>query len=473
VEGLVSYGPTLRSVLPGDMNSLTILGLDRIAVDGTTLLFALVVALATGILFGLVPALNASKPDLNGKLKVGSEWRSASERFGRLSGRGALVVTELALTFVLLAGSGMMLKSYLKLQAVDTGFVSEGVLAAWVNLNPGAYGPEEREALLPELMDRVRAIPGVQSVGMNDCPPLSGAGACNTTIVRFPDRPEVPEGTEPNVDFFRAGPGIFETLGVPLIRGRTFQGRDRAGEGRVAVVSEAAATELWPGEDPIGKWVSLGGREGAEVVGIVGDVHYETMEARPKPAAYLALSQAEVYGGILFVRVQGDPALLANTVRQTVGSMRPNLPAPAVWALENQVAAATARPRFSTSLLSLFAGVALVISALGIFGVLSYLVSKQTRQIGVRMALGAQRGTVFREVLRRALVMTGLGVGLGGLGYLGLMRFIQTLLFAVQPDDPLTLAVIALTLSAVSMGAAYLPAWRAMRVEPVEALREG
>jgi putative ABC transport system permease protein len=325
----------------------------------------------------------------------------------------------------------------------------------------------------PELYERVKAIPGVQSVGMNGCAPLSGDGYCDTAGVRFLDRPEVPEGTEPNADFFRAGPGFFETVGVPLIRGRSFDWGDRSGEGRVAIVSEAAATEFWPGEDPIGKWVSLGGREAASVVGIVGDVHYETIETQPKPAVYLASSQNGNYGGYLFLRVQGDPALLANEVRRTVGSMRPNIPAPGVWTLDAQVEGATARSRFSTSLLSLFAAVALAISAIGIFGVLSYLVSKQTRQIGIRMALGAQRGTVFRQVLRRALVMTGIGVGLGGLCYLGLMRFIQTLLFAVQPDDPITLAVIALTLSSVSIAAAYLPAWRAMRVEPVEALKEG
>jgi len=475
VEGLRSLGPATRGVLQGDSTSLTVLGLDRIAVDGTTLLFTLALALATGILSGLAPALGASRPDLTRQLKESNGWWAGSRRFGGLSGRGALVVAELALTFVLLAGAGLMLRSFVSLYAVDAGFVSEGILTASVSLPSSDYGPNERGVFFTGLLEQVRAIPGVQSAGMNNCPPVSGG--CSSTIIRFFDRPEVEAGAEPSVDIHLVGPGFFKTLGVPLIRGRTFDERDRLGEPLVVLLSEQAANEFWPGEDPIGKTVGLGQGggfwDGTEVVGIVGDVHYEAIETQPNPTTYVPMSQARRNRGYLFVRAQGDPAAVAGLVRKTVRSMDANVLVTGVRTMDERVAAATVRTRFSASLLSMFAAMALTLSAVGIFGVLSYLVAQQSREIAIRMSLGAQRSTVFQQILRRALVMTALGMVLGGTASLWLMRFMGALLFEVRPNDPTTLAVIALTLSTVSVAAAYLPAWRAMRVQPVGALREG
>ncbi|MCJ7627219.1 MAG: ABC transporter permease [Longimicrobiales bacterium] len=479
VEGLRSLGPAARGVLQNSGTSFTVLWLDRLALDGPVLLFTLAVAAGTGLLFGLAPALRASRPELTNELKAGTEWKAGSRRFGRLGGRGALVVTELALTFVLLAGSGLMLKSFLRLYAVDTGFESEGILTGFINLPSREYGPQEREVFLTELLDQVRAIPGVQAAGVNDCPPVSGG--CNSTVIRFSDRPEVAVGTEPELEIYEAGSGYFETMGIPLIRGRTLDDRDRFGEPRVVLINEQAAKEFWPGEDPIGRIVRLPGRgdalweEGAEVVGIVGDVHYESIEIEPNPAAYLSVNHIDRAGGFLylFVSLQTDPAAATGSIRRAVRSIDPTLLMTGVQTMDELVGASTVQTRFSAGLLSLFAAVALAISAVGIFGVLSYLVAQQTRQIGIRMALGAQRGTVFRQILRRALVMTAIGVVLGGTASLGITRFMQSLLFDVRPDDPTTLVVIALTLSIVSVVAASLPAWRAMRVQPVEALRDG
>jgi predicted permease len=475
VEGLRSLGPATRGVLRGDIESLTVLGLDRIEVDGTALLFTLVVALATGVLFGLAPALRASSPDLTHDLKTGGGWRTGSRQVGRLGARGALAVAELALAFVLLAGSGLMLRSLHGLKAVDLGFSSEGILTASVFLPSGRYGPSAREVFFAQLLERVGAIPGIQSVGMNDTPPVSGVQ--NSTVVRFFDRPEVEVGTEPAVDINVAGPGFFEALEVPLILGRRFDERDRLGEPRVVIVSERAANEFWPGEDPIGRVIGLskggGFQDGAEVVGVVGDVHYQSVEDEPNATAYVPMSQLGRSGGYLFVRVSGDPAAVAGPIRHAVRSMDPNVLVTGVRTMDERVAGATVRTRFSASLLSLFAAVALVLSTVGIFGVLSYLVAQQTRDIAIRMALGAGRGTVCRQILGRALGVTALGVTLGGIATLALTRFMGSLLFEVSPVDPTTLVGVALTLSMVSLAAAYLPVWRASRVEPLEVLKEG
>jgi putative ABC transport system permease protein len=474
VVGIRSLGPATHGVLQGDVKSLTVLGLDRIAVDGTTLLFTLALALITGLLFGLVPALKASRPDLMRELKEGGRWQAGSRRFGYLSGRGILVVAEFSLAFVLLVGSGLMLKSFLRLYDVQLGFESESILTGFVSLPGEDYGRPEREIFFTQLLERVSAIPGVTSAAMGDCPPVSGG--CMSTVIRFFDRPPVEEGAEPHLDIHLASPGFFETLGVPLIRGRTFDNRDRFGEHLVAVVSQRTADEFWPGEDPIGKTVGLGQGggfwDGTEVVGVVGDVHYETIETQPELTAYVPLGQAGFGRGYLFVRVQGDPAAVAGPVKRVVTAMDSDVPVTALRTMEERIAAATVRTRFSASLLSIFAAVALGLSTIGIFGVLSYLVAQQTREIGIRLALGAQRAKVFRHVLQRALVLTALGVFVGGTASLGLMRFMGSLLFEVRPDDPTTLALVALTLSAVSLAAAYVPAWRATRIEPLEALRE-
>ncbi len=474
VAGLRSLGPATRGVLQGDVRSLTTLGLDRIAVDGTTLAFSLVLGLGTGLLFGLVPALKASIPDLNRELKEGGGWRTGSTRFGYLGGRGLLVVAEFTLAFVLLAGSGLMLRSFLRLHEVNLGFEPEGILTGYVTLPGGDYDGSEREIFFSELTDRVGALPGVRSAAVGDCPPVSGG--CMSTVIRFFDRPPVEDGAEPHLDNHVVGPGFFETIGVPLIRGRTFESRDRYGEHRVAVISQRTANELWPGEDPIGKTVGLGQGgfwDGTEIVGIVGDVRYEAIESEPKLTSYVPHAQAAFRRGYLFVRVIGDPMAVAGPMRRVVAEMDADVPVTAVRTMEDRVAAAAVRTRFSASLLSLFAVVAVVLSAVGIFGVLSYLVAQQTREIGIRMALGAQRTRVFRQVLQRAIVLTALGVLLGGAAALGLLRFMSSLLFEVRPDDPATLLLVASLLSAVSLVAAYLPAWRATRVEPLEALREG
>ena len=471
VEAVRSLGPGVQGVVQGNGESLATLGLANIAVDGRILMFTVVLALGTCTLFGLVPALRTSRPDLVGDLKEGTGWRAGSRRIGRVTGRDVLVLAEIALAFVLLSGSGLTLRSLQRLGEVDLGFESESTLTA--SLAISGYEATERETFFTELLERIRAIPGVQAAGLGSCPPVSGG--CSSTAITFFDRPQVEAGTEPSVDIHSVGTGFFEALDVPLIRGRTFDERDRLGEARVVVLSERAANEYWPGEDPIGRTVGLGQGpgfwEGAEVVGIVGDVHFRSVESLPGPTTYIPFSQAIRRRGYLFVRARGDAIAIAGSVRRAVSSIDADVPVTDVRTMKERVAAATVRTRLSASLLSLFAAVALTLSSVGVFGVLSYLVAQRTREIGIRMALGAQRGTVFWQVLRGGLVTTALGIVIGGVTSLGLMRLMGSLLFEVGPEDPTTLAAVALSLSAASLAAAYLPARRATRVQPIEALR--
>jgi len=473
VEALRSLGPAARGVLQGDVKSLATLGLDRIAVDGSALLVALALAVSTAVLIAIVPALKSSSQDLTIALKQGCGWQAGKPSAGFLGGRGILVVAEFTLAFVLLAGSGLMLRSFLRLHEVDLGFRPEGVLTGHVILSSGDYARPEREIFFAELRSRLDALPGVTSVGVGDCPPVSGG--CSSTVIRFFDRPPVADGAEPPIDIHMVTPGFFETLGVRLIRGRTFDSRDRYGGQLVTVVSESAADRFWPGDDPIGATVGLGQAgfwDGAEIVGIVGDVPFDAIETAPRPTAYVPHGQAGFTRGYLFVRADGDPATLAADMRRTVAAMDSNLPLTDVRSMDERVDAAAVRTRFSANLLSLFAAVALVLSAVGIFGVLSYLVAQQTREIGIRMALGAQQTLVFRQVLQRAFVLTLLGVMIGGGTALGLLRFMSSLLFEVRHDDPATLAGVAMILSVVSLSAAWVPAWKATRVDPLHAIRE-
>jgi putative ABC transport system permease protein len=323
-------------------------------------------------------------------------------------------------------------------------------------------------------MQRVNALPGVQSVAFSNCPPISGG--CNGTSVNFPDRPPLPEGTIVITGIHWASPAFFETMGIRLIRGRTFTDRDREGQPKVTVINETAARQIFKGEDPIGRRITLGQGgfhegNGAEVIGIVNDVRYRSVEAAPTAESYIPLLQSWRGGGLLFMRTSLEPAALTPMLRKEIAALDSDLPVTLIKTMGNRFGDATWRTRLSADLLGLFAGLALLLAAVGLYGVMAQAVEQRTREIGVRMALGAERRNIFVLVIGRAFAIAIVGIAAGiGLSLMS-MRFLDTLLYDVKPNDPMTLGVLAAVLLVVSLLASYVPARRATRVDPLTSLR--
>ncbi|HEV2130004.1 MAG TPA: ABC transporter permease, partial [Longimicrobiaceae bacterium] len=447
--------------------------LEQVAVSWEVVGFTGLVALLTGILFGLVPAYQVTRGELIGSIREGG--RGALRRRATTRVRGALVVVETALAVMLLAGAGLLIRSFVQLNAVDPGFRAERTLALDLAL-PSAYYPETEQvrAFYGELAERVEALPGVRSVGIVSALPL--ADFLQRTNLRIGGRPEPGPGEENSIDVRFASSGYLQTLGIPVLRGRGFTDQDRPGTLRVVLISETAARHYFPGEEAIGRRIELGMSRrgqplGGEVVGIVGDVRNEGLSQDPPPMLYLSNDQTATRMASLVVRSHGEPRELMAAVRREVAAMDPNLPLFNIRTLEETLGEAISQPRFYMLLLSIFAGSALVLAAIGIFGVMSYAVVQRTREIGIRMALGADPRSVLRMVVGRALGLAALGVLLGLLGSLAGTRILSGLLFGVAPTDPLTLAGVATVLFGVAGIASYLPARAATRVDPNVALR--
>jgi predicted permease len=470
----------LRAVNP--LNTLQVQGLAGLGVvsfsgirlDGAALLFTLSVALLVGILFGLVPALHATRPVLTESLK---DDGAGSGRFGRFSmglTRHTLVVAEVALALVLLAGAGLTIRSLRHLMAVDAGFDGRNLLTARMAIERGAVPRDSLPGFYDELLARLRALPGVTQVAITDCPPL--AGGCNGTILTFPDRPPTPGTEAPQIGVHWVTPGYFSTLNVPLKRGRLFVDADRLGAEKVILINETAAKRYWPNEDPIGKQAAVwqgGFHEGARIVGVVGDVRFGTIDSVAGPDAYISYAQSPRSYMLIFLKTQGDPLALGSTLRQTLHDLAPDYPVYDMATMDDRIAAATAQARFSASLLTMFAGVALALAVLGIYGVMSFAVSQRTREIGIRMALGADRVGVLGLVIREGVALAAVG-GVIGLGLaLALTRVLRSFLYEVRPTDPATYVAIVALLSLAALLATWIPARRAASVDPVKALRRG
>ena len=343
-----------------------------------------------------------------------------------------------------------------------------------ISLPPEQYRRDSTMSFWNQLLPRLGALPGVQGVGVGNCTPL--AGGCNQTTITFPDRAAVPRGTEPPVGVHFVTPQYFATLRVPLRRGRAFADADRRGAPKVVVINERAARRFFPAEDPIGKRVAVGQGgfgDGAEVIGVVGDVRFGTADAPPIPDVFISYAQAPRNAGIIFVRAATDPAALVPAVRREIAALDPTLPIYDVRPLRARVGDATARTRFGAALLAVFAALALLLSGLGIYGVLAFAVAQRTREIGIRIALGATRARVLRMVVRQGLALTAAGLLVGAVAALAATRLLASLLYEVAPSDPATYAAIALVLGAVAMLAVAVPALRATRVDPLVALRDG
>ncbi len=448
---------------------------DSIRVDGPVLAFTLAVALATSVLAGLVPALRATEGGISGTLRGGGRGGLASRRGNRL--RGGLVVGQMALAVVLLAGAGLLLRSFARLVAVDPGFRVERVLAFRVELPRAAYDSgDETSGFYARFLERVHGLPGVEAAGAVYRLPIAQGS--------FGSRFEV-EGRavgageeEPSIGVLSVTPGYFRTLGVPLLRGRGIEDGDRAGGPPVVVINRAAAERFFSGVDPVGRRLARfsfdpieAAAESFTVVGVVGDVRGEALDRAPEPEAFFAHAQVPLPAMSVVVRASGDPLALAGAVRRELSALDPDLPAPEFRTLEQVVAESVARPRFLAGLLTLFAAAALSLAALGVYGLLSYAVAQRTREIGVRIALGARPRDVLEMVVRRALALAGAGVVLGLGGALTLTRLLESQLFGVGAGDPATLAAVVSLLGAAALLASLVPARRAARMSPLEALR--
>ncbi|HEX5736618.1 MAG TPA: ABC transporter permease [Blastocatellia bacterium] len=444
--------------------------LHEVSLDIYVLGFTLLVSLVVGVAFGLAPAYQASKPDLTEALKEGA--RGSAVSIVRNRTRSLLVVAEIALSLVLLVGAGLLIKSFIKLQQVDPGFNPERVFTIDIALPDATYPEADRQlAFFDQALDKIAALPGVESAAISTSIPFSGSE--NSTSFSVEGSP--PADQIPQADYAMIGPGFFNTMGIPFVRGRDFTERDNREAPQVVIVSKSLAEQFFPGADAIGKRLNISlsseGPRPSEIVGIVGDVKYSALNAEQIPALYLPHKQFP--GGFVYVVVRSasDPSSLAASVRGEVWTIDKNLPVSSLQTMEQLIATSVASQRFNMLLLVIFAAVALVLAAVGIYGVMSYSVTQRTHEIGIRMALGAQAVDVLALVVRQGMGLAFAGVGVGLCAAFVLTRFMQSLLFGVAATDAATFILISLLLTAVAIMASYFPARRATRVDPLVALR--
>ena len=446
--------------------------LHEIRIDAFVLWWTALISLLTGVVFGLAPAWQSSRLNLNEALRDGG--RSTTESAGKRRWRNLFVITELALAVMLVTGAGLLIKSLWRLQQVDLGINAERVLTMQVVLRGQRYEkPEHARVFNSRLVEQTRSLPGVRAAAVsNSLPPDETDFSSNFTI----QGQTVAANEEPQIAYFtKVSPEYFQALGIPLRSGRTFTGADSANAPQVALINETFQRRFFPGEDPIGKRLNLGSDKEPDwnqIVGVVGDVKYNGVADDVQPALYLAAQQAPIWGMSLVIKTDvTDPLSLTAAVRNEIRQIDPDLPVTEVSTMEQRLSRAMAQPRFRTSLIALFAAVALVLACIGIYGVISYSVAQRTHEIGIRMALGAQKGDVLGMVIRQALVLAVTGVALGLIASLALTSLMTKLLFGVKATDPATFVATAALLAATALLASYLPARRATKVDPLVALR--
>jgi putative ABC transport system permease protein len=461
----------------------TVPRIDLIGVDGRVLAFVALVSIATGVLFGLVPALRASSPDLLTTLKesVRGSAGAAARRF-----RSALVVAEVALALMLLVGAGLMIRSFARLMAVDPGFTPERVVTMRLTLPDAKYPTIGGwTSFHQELIRRVTALPAVEAAGVNSSVPLEGGGN-ESSVMKEGDPPPSPDRPPTMTLFQTISPDYFAAMGIQLLKGRVFTDRDAGESTLVAVVDESLVRKLFPNDDPIGKRFSFESRGHGpdaqpiwrEIIGVVRHVrHYGIAGEPPFGQVYTPFTQLPVYmqdrrpGMALMVRTRLEPQAVAASIRREVAAIDRDIPLWGVQTMDTYLAQNTEQPRLSMMLLTGFGALALVLSIVGIYGVLSYTVSQRTQEIGIRMALGASRRDVMRLVVGQGMVLTAIGIALGlALSYAA-SRWLTAMLFQVSPHDPPTFAIIAALLALVAFAATCVPGLRATRVSPIEALR--
>jgi putative ABC transport system permease protein len=420
-------------------------------------------------LFGLAPAIQLARPELQTMLKEGGRSGGEGAKWNRV--RGAFVVTQVALSLLLLVGGGLLIRSFDKLLRVAPGFKPENLLTLEYRLPRNKYQQSEAQwNFHRQVVERIREVPGVKSVSLVGGLPFSGNGGSAGLIL--PDREIPPQGKEPVVRFNTAMPNYFETIGIPLISGRLFNEQDQLNTTRVFLISQTMARRFWPDRDPIGKQIKIAddGATGT-VIGVVGDAKQYLLEEEAQPQMYDAYSQAPGIFATVVVRTTVEPMSLAEPVRQAVWKVDGDQPMWKVRTLESLIDRSTANKRFLMVLMGVFAALALALTVIGLYGVMSYAVSQRTQEIGVRMALGAGARNIHRMVLRQGMTLVLIGVAFGLAASWLLTRLMANLLFGVSATDMLTFVSISSLLTIVALLACWIPARRAMKVDPIIALR--
>ncbi len=442
----------------------------EIGVDARVLLFTAGIAVLTGVLFGLAPAVQMARADLISTLREGG--RGNSMGFRRNSVRSLLVIGEVALALVLLTGAGLLMRSFYHLQSVEPGFDPHDVLTFRTNLPGARYkGDAAVRAFYDRALAAVRALPGVTSAGTGQIFPLSG----DDYILSFTQigKPPVPVGNQPSAAYYSVSAGYFEALRIPVQMGRVFTDHDTANSPAVCVISEAMARQFYRGENPIGQRLQVGNgsNKPAEIVGVVGNVRDQELESFGRPAVYYPATQDPFSSMYFGVRAAGDPSALIAPIRAAIRSIDAELPVDAIGTVDDLVSKSLAQRRFSMLLMAIFASLALILAMVGIYGVMAYSVTQATQEIGIRMALGAGRSDVLRIVLTYGGLLMSVGLVAGIAAALGAGRLLATQLYEVKPFDPLTFAAVGAALVATGLAACLIPALRAMRVDPLIALR--
>jgi predicted permease len=454
--------------------------LSEVTISPSVLFFALLVSILTGVVFGLAPALQAASPNQISSLREGSRGSGSSKRQMRVS--SALVASEIALSLILLIGAGLFLRSFWQILQVRPGFNPHHVVTAqmWLSYpnDPTQnryFTTPKRAAFMREVLRRVSALPGVEEASIGGGGSLPLVPARNQVPFTIEGRPADSERT-PVAEFASVTPGHFHALEIPLLSGRNLTDADDDKGQPVAVVDEAFAHQYWPGDTPIGKRVRPGSflstSPWLNIIGIVGNVKSESLETQVVPHIYLSDFQSPSYSSVVYARTAADPGKIGDAIRREVQSVDPDVPVFAVRSMEEVVARSMAERRFALEILGFFAFIALLLACIGIYGVMAYTFSQRTHEIGIRIALGAQRQHILRLALGEGMLLVAFGLAAGLFGAMLLTQFLRSMLFAVKPTDPVTFIAIAALLAAVALLACYIPAHRATRVDPLVALRE-
>jgi len=457
----------VRSINPGDLPRL-----DTVSLDSAVLLFTLGVSLLTGLLFGLTPAVRSSRGDLTETLKEGGRGTTG---WTRNSLRSSLVIAEVALSLVLLVGAGLLLRSFWQVLQVQPGFETRNLLTASISLPGPRYSSTQAYvAFHQELTQRLRALPGVRAAGLASGVPLDRGGTAMDVYIEG----RAPGPEQPSAEWRRVSPGYFRAMGIPQLRGRDLREEDAREDGRGVVISDEMARRFWPGEDPIGRQFRAFSATQRKpvgraftVVGVVGDVRYFGLDAAAGPVVYLPYEGSVWNPMRVVLRTEGDPRGYIAALRDVVRALDPILPVANIQTMDELLDSSLAPRQFNLLLLGTFAAVALGLAAAGLYGVMAYVATQRTHEIGIRLTLGAQHADILRMVVGRGLVLTATGVGVGLVGALWLTRFLSTLLFEVSGADPATFTGVGVLLTIVAVLACWLPARRATRVDPLVALR--
>jgi predicted permease len=457
------------------LNPIPLPRYNQIGVDLTVLVFTLVASTVTGVLFGLAPAWQTLKADLHTTLKEGGRGAIADSGQRRLS--GLLVIVETAMAMILLIGAGLLLRSFAHLLEVKPGFVTDNILTMQVGLpNQGYQEPQKRIAFLRQLETNLAAAPEVASVGFVTRLPLMSALNNITTFLVIEGR-QIPAGERPEIDFRRASTGYFQTMGIPLLAGRLVTEQDVTNNSGSVLINEAMAKRFCSGEDPIGKRISTATSSGQQtqwqiIVGVVGNVRHLGLDVEPRPEIYYHTNSSPPFGPVVVIRTTSDPEKLISIARAKVRELDRDVPVSNVNTMKQLVAQSVAQRRFGMFLVTIFAALALVLAVIGIYGVVSYSVAQRTTEIGVRMALGASAADVLKLVLRKGMTLALIGVAIGLTGAFAATRLMSAMLFEVKPTDIATFSIVSVGLILVALLACYVPARRAMKVDPLVALRD-